>query len=346
METVTIDGVEYVRASVLAKAHKYTADYIGQLCRANKVDAHLVRRTWYVYPPSLEGHKSSRYAEARSTDKSFKIKPVEDSSRRNVPTPPSKTTVRSQESNFGQRVFWRSPVYDEDESDLLPKLRHDGVLGKSVAMKIDLAESKRVSIAGRSDNVTMVSVPPPAIALAGTLKVQSYEPRFNEIEDITNRRDDFENTSYNDESESVLAVKEVLGSRSEEVKILKEEREDLPQTEDSNYVYNVPLKRHSIAHAPLSFTPESIKRRETKILSREHTLKPKVSKVEAVKVPDVAHSLFFNLVVTPAVVLLVVMAASSFFFLESLTQVDSRGEQVRVLNLNASLLTTFFGPHN
>lgn len=75
MTTVTVDGVVYEKASTLAKRFKYTTDYIGQLCRAKKVDAQLIGRSWYVNPESLESHKESRYAE-KANDRDIKTSKI------------------------------------------------------------------------------------------------------------------------------------------------------------------------------------------------------------------------------------------------------------------------------
>lgn len=75
MTTVTVDGVVYEKASTLAKRFKYTTDYIGQLCRAKKVDAQLIGRSWYVNPESLESHKESRYGE-KANDSDTKISKI------------------------------------------------------------------------------------------------------------------------------------------------------------------------------------------------------------------------------------------------------------------------------
>ena len=72
MDKVTFEGVEYVKASALAKQFKYTSDYIGQLCRAKKVDARLVGRTWFVNPESVIEHKQGKYKKTAS-DSSFEI---------------------------------------------------------------------------------------------------------------------------------------------------------------------------------------------------------------------------------------------------------------------------------
>ena len=69
MEVISIDGIEYEKVTSVAKRFKYTTDYIGQLCRAGKVEAKLIGRTWYVHAPSLKNHKSVRYQKSSADDK-------------------------------------------------------------------------------------------------------------------------------------------------------------------------------------------------------------------------------------------------------------------------------------
>ena len=73
MDTVNVKGVNYEKASLLAKEFKYTSDYLGQLCRARKVDCQLIGRTWYINRDSLVNHKSSRYTKSvtPSDEKTF-----------------------------------------------------------------------------------------------------------------------------------------------------------------------------------------------------------------------------------------------------------------------------------
>lgn len=341
MDTVTIDGIEYVRAAVLARQHNYTADYIGQLCRGNKVDAHLVGRTWYVYPPSLDSHKSTRYAELRFGDKSQNEDLKTTSSRRSVIAPPAKNTSKGMTKNFSHRVFWRDQDYREDDADLLPPLNKVAQRTQTTEMKVNLADSHRVSIVGRSDKVTMVTEPAPAIALAGTLKVQSYEPRFVDISDVAESDESVENTRQVETGP--MKIDQVEGGSGEP----SDDKLPVTRLADKTQfpVYDVPLKRQAIDHAPLSFTPKPVlakKRTAIGVREDEKTIAVKKPTPSEVVASDSSHSIFFNLVVAPAVVILVVMVAGSFFFLESSTEVNARGEQVGVINLTATIFDSFW----
>ncbi len=53
MRTRLFDGEVYIKASELARQYHYTADYLGQLARQNKVKAKLAGRSWYIKEVSL-----------------------------------------------------------------------------------------------------------------------------------------------------------------------------------------------------------------------------------------------------------------------------------------------------
>lgn len=60
MNTVEVNGVRYIKASAAAKEVGYTADYVGQLCRKDLVDATLVGRTWYVREGAIAEYKKKK----------------------------------------------------------------------------------------------------------------------------------------------------------------------------------------------------------------------------------------------------------------------------------------------
>ncbi len=57
---ILAEGREYISASRAAKKTGYAGDYIGQLCRSQKVPGRLVGRTWYVDLSALLEHKKTR----------------------------------------------------------------------------------------------------------------------------------------------------------------------------------------------------------------------------------------------------------------------------------------------
>lgn len=56
-ETLTLDGKTFISSKRAARITGYTPDYIGQLCRAQKINAKLVGRSWYVEENSIKSHQ-------------------------------------------------------------------------------------------------------------------------------------------------------------------------------------------------------------------------------------------------------------------------------------------------
>lgn len=127
MDVVKVNGIEYERVSSLAKRFKYTSDYVGQLCRQNKVDAKRVGRSWYVNPDSLKEHKENRYHKNDSEvdEKTNNNNPKAKKSRINVePVLTSKTTkiIKDKTKGFSKKTDWKPLKYEYDEMELLPNL--------------------------------------------------------------------------------------------------------------------------------------------------------------------------------------------------------------------------------
>lgn len=61
MQELVLDGATYVPLKAAAAQSGYEKNYLGQLCRAGKVDGRLVGRNWYINLDSLEEHTSREY---------------------------------------------------------------------------------------------------------------------------------------------------------------------------------------------------------------------------------------------------------------------------------------------
>lgn len=127
MEILTIDGKDYVKASKLAREFGYTSDYIGQLCRAEKVDAQLVGRSWYVHRDSLEDHKEGLYKKKSTILEGKVISP---------------TLRRSNTATHLKTDKSDSSVYDVDEYDLIPTPKKPSIIEDVHKLSVKLAKEK------------------------------------------------------------------------------------------------------------------------------------------------------------------------------------------------------------
>lgn len=148
MEEISVNGENYVKASVLAKNFGYTPDYIGQLCRSGQVKCTLVGRSWYVNEDSLREHRKGRYRSSFAKSKEHIRKAVEDKS---VSYTHTKAT---------------SPVkYENDEEDLFPvvkKAEEQPVRTTDDTTTVNLAINKPLVVesvsASLKDTVTVSSL--------------------------------------------------------------------------------------------------------------------------------------------------------------------------------------------
>lgn len=184
METITLNGKEYTKVSLLAKKYKYTTDYIGQLCRAEKVDAELVGRTWYVDEDTLKKHKKSRYSKTRSNDKSTKdASKIKISRIRVEPVITNRGTklLKNKAVNFARRIDWKPAKYEFDETELIPDMK------QSKKLVVDLADSAQVKIREESEKTDFIPEDLPTVSLKGNIKVSSADMSMEDDLSLLNK---------------------------------------------------------------------------------------------------------------------------------------------------------------
>lgn len=181
MKGITIGGIDYLPASRLAKEFKYTSDYIGQLCRAKKVDAQLVGRSWYVNPTSLSDHKSGRYNKAATPKAKTKVSKDTEAvevkiNRIAVNAPVTKNAIRmstrTENTNFAKRVVWKPIKYENDEGALYPQIKEEI---PDARIPVKLAGSTEITISKATKSTNLVAEPLPEVSLKGKIKIHSLD---------------------------------------------------------------------------------------------------------------------------------------------------------------------------
>jgi hypothetical protein len=157
MESISVGGKNYIKASVAARDLGYTADYVGQLCRSGKIDAELVGRTWYVHKPSIQSHRSTRY-------RSVKTKSVE-SLREELKKPEA--------LHFYTFTKVTSPSYSNDDAELIPAVNKEGI--RSASLEVGLADAAPVKIKKEKEEYTFNATELPEIKFRGKLTVSDAE---------------------------------------------------------------------------------------------------------------------------------------------------------------------------
>ena len=170
MDTVVFDGNEYTKASVLAEKFRYTQDYLGQLCRAKKVDARLVGRAWYVNLDSLMTHRDSRYKAP--------LKPAEITPKKAINNYLSRIDVEPILKNKTVKVFKNergvlselAMKYEVDDHALIPRVHKQAV---SVNLQINQADAEMLKVQKKNkEEINFKPEPLPEVYLRGTLTVK------------------------------------------------------------------------------------------------------------------------------------------------------------------------------
>jgi hypothetical protein len=184
MDVLTVGGKSYVKASVLAQELGYTADYIGQLCRGEKVDAQLVGRSWYVERDSIQGHKSTRYrstqVKTRKAIESHIL--VQNHERAHAVVIHGGTEATGHaipvEAHTTARFYIHNslkppPRYSSDDADLLPSVLEDKK--KTGHLQVDLADADTLTVVSKSEEYDFEIPSLPQIQFKGALSLSEYD---------------------------------------------------------------------------------------------------------------------------------------------------------------------------
>lgn len=148
-EDLLLEGKKFISVSRASSLTGYTQDYLGQLCRQEKVPARMVGRTWYLDSDALFLYKK----DLKSRKKNFP----------NPVVPEAIKTVRSDN--------YVSPFkFEKDSSPLLPV----------VAAKVKTSQAPRVP-----HSKTLILICLAVLLLSGASWLNYVSPRTTEIVSAT-----------------------------------------------------------------------------------------------------------------------------------------------------------------
>lgn len=172
MDTITLNGKRYIKASSAARETGYTMDYIGQMCRKKKVDAQLVGRTWYVLETDLHDHRRTKGRTNTARVQESVRKAISENTEKRAlhPTP-----------EYRKRLTTEPVRYSTDASDLLPALapRHIAVVSKDKEVDVTPSTQQetvvRVTSEESSAHLDAVHVKHHQVKWNGTIVVAPLE---------------------------------------------------------------------------------------------------------------------------------------------------------------------------
>lgn len=215
MNKVVFDGKTYVKASVLARELGYTTDYVGQLCRAEKVECQLVGRSWYVEEDSLRTHKSNRYRSVKTKSK----KSIRDQVAENANT-------TSHFYRHTPRVTTAVAAYHADDAELLPTPAKEQAQKKR-NVPVELADAKEVKIISDSPTYNFEAPVREDIKFYGTLRVSNVPDESPVVEEKKSKQhgEKIVVTAENDEVSLSVPISKTPSSKIARKKTLLKNRD-------------------------------------------------------------------------------------------------------------------------
>lgn len=174
MDEISVRGKKYLKAKLVARELGYTTDYIGQLCRAEKVDAELVGRTWYVNPDSVKGHKGARYRSTKAaTKRELRADLVRSLQQQ------QQTTEREHFYAHRARPHEVASNYETDEAELFPQVNKNSSaqkLRQPVELEVALADAEEVPVKNQTEKTYHFTAPKKEeTKFYGTLEVKRVQ---------------------------------------------------------------------------------------------------------------------------------------------------------------------------
>jgi hypothetical protein len=315
MEAVIFDGKEYIKASVLAARFRYTADYLGQLCRGKKVDARLVGRAWYINLDSLMEHKGGRYKNLQVKEKAGKVAAKVSITTAAVATKPEQPTedqkrvmvtpvLKKPSSNYLSRIDVEpvlknktvkivrsdggvlsetSVRYEKDDYSLIPRINRAAV---STEIPILPAEAEKLKIHKEPKKFTVTDFKAeelPEVFLAGRVKVDGLPEAAEEanLEALEKESETSDITS------KIKPVSDILQVKSRLVSLRKPLRVSELQSEKREVTNRIaPNRVPVIVKKPIPAVPISQLNRRLSISSSKGPVPPQMAQknVESVLV--------------------------------------------------------------
>jgi len=263
MDSVVLNGVTYVKASVAAKALRYTSDYVGQLCRSKKVDARLVGRTWFVNLDSVKEYKKNKYKSDLETESSSSDKASEIKTHRGIKrlVDNSKVAKWTSESDNKDKYTRKLQVaYDVDSESLLPTL-----ISKTTRLpkivRVELVGAKKIKVPFNTNKLITSETEKelPNVGLSDESSDIGYENHSQD--ELIKTPEIYQNDFKNKDISSVGDVNNIAESNNREILNSLEKK-----TDEKNHISCEDDQFDLINNIP-TFTPSIVRTSKSKPIS-------------------------------------------------------------------------------
>lgn len=171
MDVLLIGEREYMKVSSAARETGYTTDYIGQLCRAKKIDAKLVGRTWYVLADEVHAHRRTRGRSSKEKTRQALQTELAREGGENA------SAARERLPEYRKHLLGHKISYTSDSHELAPRPAqgHVTVISEDTEESIDTIGEHNLKIESQEDTekVSFTKAEKPEVKWNGTIVVSS-----------------------------------------------------------------------------------------------------------------------------------------------------------------------------
>ncbi len=167
-DTLILQDKKYISARRASQVYSYASDYVGQLCRAGKLDCKMVGRSWFVTEESLINHRLSVKQEVAKGD---------------VIVPVAKDEVRNGVENSVENI-----VTSVAETSLVevPKIIHPVFTNTSIVFKKSAIKNfHNHSLTASASHFTMMTLVAVVFFITSLFLFQSMLFSFNHSSDVS-----------------------------------------------------------------------------------------------------------------------------------------------------------------
>jgi len=135
VKKISFGNKEYVKASDIAKKFRYTQDYVGQLCRGDKIDARLVGRVWYINSESVTEYRKTKHTTQKqlaSVSRSVAIKTTKSKVEPVVRPKTARNLPGTGLTRADNRSADLRASYSSDAVSIIPILHNKGAIPKTL----------------------------------------------------------------------------------------------------------------------------------------------------------------------------------------------------------------------
>lgn len=196
-DSLILEHKKYISAKQASSLVGYTSDYVGQLCRENKIESKMVGRTWFVSEESILNHKISNLK--KTIDPKFQ-------EILNIKGGVNSSDLVTENKNVNQN---ESDIKDIVKNEEVKNVQENVNVASSVKSEINFIDTRKTIQSYRTKNISKILPPISSLQINSGSSIALNAPSLPLVS--TKYKNNFSKNSENSfELNSVLPSKKIL----------------------------------------------------------------------------------------------------------------------------------------